>query len=156
MRGLNAPPRRSVAPAAFTAFAMAITCSSLSTLHGPAITWKFPAPTFGPPQSTTESSGWNLRFASLYGSWMRWTVSTTLSAWTRPMSRRATSPTHPMIVSDSPALTCGVTLWSRSQPSRQSTCFLSAFFFNVMIMFFSFEPCQQKRPRSSWSGAVIR
>ena len=40
-------------------------CSSLSTLHGPAITWKFPPPIFWPEQSTTVSSGWNLRFAAL-------------------------------------------------------------------------------------------
>ena len=57
VRGLNAPPRRSVAPAAFTALAIETICSSLSTLHGPAITWKFPPPIFGPEQSTTVSSG---------------------------------------------------------------------------------------------------
>ena len=38
MRGLNAPPRRAVAPAALTARAVARICSSLSTEQGPAMT----------------------------------------------------------------------------------------------------------------------
>src|SRR5438477_2216806 len=44
VRGLNAPPRKTVAPASLTAFAVAISCFSLSTEHGPAITWNFRPP----------------------------------------------------------------------------------------------------------------
>jgi len=66
---LNAPPRRSPAPAAFTREATKVICSSDSTEHGPAMIWKFPPPIKRPaPQSTTVSSSWNLRFAFLYGS----------------------------------------------------------------------------------------
>ena len=65
VRGLNAPPRSIVAPAAFTDFAMLTICSSLSTLHGPAMTEKFPPPNLAPPHSKTESSGWNFLFAAL-------------------------------------------------------------------------------------------
>ena len=35
VRGLNAPPRKTVAPAAFTAVAVDSNCFSLSTEHGP-------------------------------------------------------------------------------------------------------------------------
>ena len=45
MRGLNAPPRRAVAPAALTAWAVARICSSLSTEQGPAMTPIVPPPT---------------------------------------------------------------------------------------------------------------
>ena len=36
--GLNAPPRRSPAPEAFTSLATSQICSGVSTEHGPAIT----------------------------------------------------------------------------------------------------------------------
>ena len=68
VRGLNAPPRRIVAPASLQAFAVSITCSGVSTEQGPAITAKWPPPINTPPTLITESSGWNLRFAFLYGS----------------------------------------------------------------------------------------
>ena len=65
VRGLKAPPRSIVAPAFLTARAM-VKRFSPSTEHGPAMTWKLPPPTSTPcPQSTTVSSGWNLRLASL-------------------------------------------------------------------------------------------
>jgi hypothetical protein len=41
VRGLNAPPRSTVAPASATASAVFINCCSLSTEHGPAITTSF-------------------------------------------------------------------------------------------------------------------
>src|SRR5918993_658386 len=44
VRGLNAPPRRPIAPASFTACAISSNLPRSSTLHGPAIT-----PTFVPP-----------------------------------------------------------------------------------------------------------
>ena len=37
LRGLKAPPRRAWAPAFFTAIAVSMVCSSLSTVHGPAM-----------------------------------------------------------------------------------------------------------------------
>ena len=52
MRGLNAPPRRAVAPAFLIAWAEAMICSSLSTPQGPAIMPRVPPPTvnlFGSP-----------------------------------------------------------------------------------------------------------
>ena len=50
LRGLKAPPRRAWAPAFFTAMAVSTVCSSLSTVHGPAITVK-------PRPILTESTG---------------------------------------------------------------------------------------------------
>ena len=65
MRGLKAPPRSSVAPAAWTALAMPMICSSLSTEQGPAMRAKCPPPIFAFPAVTTVSSGWNLRLQHL-------------------------------------------------------------------------------------------
>ena len=44
VRGLNAPPRRIVAPAAATASAVSNSCSRLSTEHGPAMIVSDPSP----------------------------------------------------------------------------------------------------------------
>ena len=65
MRGLNAPPRSSTAPEAFTSPATSMICASLSTEQGPAMTEKFPPPILALPICTTVSSGWNLRLAFL-------------------------------------------------------------------------------------------
>ena len=62
---MKAPPRSMVAPLAFTALAMATTCSSLSTEQGPAIRVRLPPPIWVPPTFTTVSSGWNFRLAFL-------------------------------------------------------------------------------------------
>ena len=43
-RGLNAPPRSTVAPAAATARAVSSVCSRVSTVHGPATSPKKPSP----------------------------------------------------------------------------------------------------------------
>ena len=54
------------APPAFTAWAMRRLCSSPSMEQGPAMTTIFSLPpTLTPPQSMTESSGWNSRLARL-------------------------------------------------------------------------------------------
>ena len=95
MRGLNAPPRRRPAPAFLTSSATRQICSGVSTEQGPAITWKLPPPIFTPLTSTTLSSGWNLRLAFLYGSWMRLTSSTISSEAIFPMSTLVVSPTRP-------------------------------------------------------------
>ena len=97
-----------------------------------------PPPTFTPEQSMIESSGWNLRLAALYGSWMRCTDSTTSSASRRPMSRCATSPTQPMIVCTDPALTCGSMFLDTRSVFRFSTCAASAFFFSMITIAYPF------------------
>ena len=68
MRGLNAPPRMTVAPAERTAAAVRTICSSDSIVHGPAM-----MTTEGPPISTlpiriTLVVSRKLRLASLNGS----------------------------------------------------------------------------------------
>ena len=76
VRGLNAPPRRIVAPAAFTASAVSKSCSRDSTAHGPAIRVNEPSPIATSPTRTMVSSGWNSREASLKGRLVRVTDST--------------------------------------------------------------------------------
>ena len=76
---------------------------SPSTEQGPAMTWNWPPPILAPwPQSMTESSGWNLRFARLNGSETRCTRSTTSMDSSRNGSILVVSPTRPIIVSFSP------------------------------------------------------
>ncbi len=65
LRGLNAPPRRILAPAFFTAAAAALTCSSVSAEQGPAITMTSSPPMRTSPTDTTLPSGLNARLASL-------------------------------------------------------------------------------------------
>ena len=78
LRGLNAPPRSTLAPARFTAAAVACTCSSLSAEHGPAITTTSSPPMRTSPSVITVPLGRKARLASLYGSEM-WTTSCTPS-----------------------------------------------------------------------------
>ena len=65
VRGLNAPPRSSRAPAAFTPRATVSICSSDSTAHGPAATTSSLPPTATSPTRTTVSSGFTSRETSL-------------------------------------------------------------------------------------------
>ena len=67
VRGLNAPPRSIVAPAASTARAVSSVCSRYSTVHGPAIRPKYSSPIFRPSTSITVGSGETSRETSLYG-----------------------------------------------------------------------------------------
>ena len=123
VRGLKAPPRSIVAPDALTAFATA----------SPAITEKFPPPTFTPEQSMIVSSGWNFRFAALNGSWMRWTDSTPSSASRIPGSRWLTSPTQPTIVCSDPRETCGWMFFDSRSARSPLTCDSAASFLRIMM-----------------------
>ena len=67
MRGLNAPPRRAVAPAALTARAVVSVCSSLSTEHGPAMTPMCRRPPPRPPPARGCPGGAFSRPTSLKG-----------------------------------------------------------------------------------------
>ena len=98
VRGLNAPPRMSCAPAALTAFATVTICSSDSTEQGPAIMTKLPPPTLTSPMLTTISSGWNLRLQHLKGSVTRLTESTISRLSTKSMSTLLVSPIRPTMV----------------------------------------------------------
>ena len=65
VRGLNAPPRSSDAPAALAIRAAVRVCSGLSTAQGPAITVIVSGPMGTPPTSTTVRCGWCSRLTSL-------------------------------------------------------------------------------------------
>ena len=111
VRGLNAPPRSTVAPAARTASAVSSSWSRLSTEQGPAMMVRPPSPIDRPRTRTTVSSGWNSREASLKGLLMGVTVSTPGSddRWFITWSLRPpTSPTTPMTTRSMPRLSWGV------------------------------------------------
>ena len=107
VRGLNAPPRRIVAPAAATASAVSNSWSRLSTEHGPAIIVSDPSPITASSTRMTVSSGWNSREVSLNG---RLSAVTDATPGRRPKrSRRAgrrvpISPTTAMTVCPSPSV----------------------------------------------------
>ena len=68
MRGLKAPPRSSVAPAACAIWAASRVWPAVSTAHGPAMKVKVSGPigTWRPvPTHTVERSGWCWRLTSL-------------------------------------------------------------------------------------------
>ena len=67
VRGLNAPPRSIVAPAAATTRAVSSVCSRYSTEQGPAISPKAVSPIWRPSTSITVGSGTSSRATSLYG-----------------------------------------------------------------------------------------
>ena len=67
VRGLNAPPRSIVAPAAATTRAVSSVCSRVSTVHGPAMSPNQPSPILRPRASITVGSGEISRETSLYG-----------------------------------------------------------------------------------------
>ena len=134
MRGLKAPPRRTVAPDALTAFAMPTICSSDSTEQGPAISVRFPPPIVTSPTFTTVSSGWNLRFAFLYGSCTRLTSSTMSSDAIRSISSDEVSPISPRIVCLEPTVGCTSIFCSLSHFIRPSNCSLSGLSFSITII----------------------
>ena len=80
------------------ALAISMTCSLLSTEHGPAMTAKCPPPILTPPTSITESSGWKALFASLYGSETCMTFSTAGSTSMDSGSTFVVSPTSAIMV----------------------------------------------------------
>ena len=65
MRGLNAPPRMTLAPACFTSGAIASTWSRDSIVQGPAMSTTSGPPMRTAPATTTVSSGLNVRDESL-------------------------------------------------------------------------------------------
>ena len=73
MRGLNAPPRSSAAPAGLAIRAAASVCSGVSTAHGPAMRVKVSGPIGTPADRKTERLRWCSRLTSLYGEEIRTT-----------------------------------------------------------------------------------
>ena len=132
---MKAPPRSIPAPLAFTDLATEMICSRFSTEQGPAMIWKWSPPMGTPPQSTTESSSWNLRLALLKGSWMRLTPSTMSSEAIRSMSTRLVSPIRPMMVWCWPLEMCRSKPMPSSQLVRFFTCFSLTLSLSSMIMF---------------------
>ena len=65
VRGLNAPPRRTRAPAAFTFSAASSSCSRDSIAHGPAMTTIRVPPIVTSPTRTSVGSSRTSRLASL-------------------------------------------------------------------------------------------
>ena len=89
-------------PAALTARADSMTCSCVSTEHGPAMIAKWPPPTLTPRTSTTVSFGWNSRLTSLYGLRIATTRSTPGMASRGSAVSSSRSPMTPMTVTRSP------------------------------------------------------
>ena len=135
--GLKAPPRRRLAPDSLAAFATSSTCSKDSTEQGPAISPRCPPPIFTPDTSITESSGWNARLASLYGSWTCMTLSTLLSTSNRRGSIRVVSPIQPMIVISVPRTTCVSSPRLFTRFSTRDIFSSVVWGFNTIIIFFS-------------------
>ena len=104
VRGLNAPPRSTVAPASFTACATAEICSLLSTEQGPAIIASFLPPTTVFPILISLGAGWNARFAFLNGSatFMMRSTQWKDSSWSGSM--RLVSPVRPRMVISVPTI----------------------------------------------------
>jgi hypothetical protein len=102
-RGLKAPPRNAVAPAARTARADVTICSSLSTEQGPA-TMAISLPPKRTPGaiSTMLVSGFHSREACRYGFCTMSTLATPGSASMYDQSALLSSPSSPMAVRTSP------------------------------------------------------
>ncbi len=105
MRGLNAPPRSSVAPADCAIRAAARVCSGVSTAHGPAISVSESGPIGTPRTCTTDRSGWCSRLTSLKPVEMRVTLPTPRMADRLSVANASTSPTRPMMTRLTPRLT---------------------------------------------------
>src|SRR4051794_22169130 len=119
VRGLKAPPRSIVAPASFTARAVASVCSRYSTVHGPAISPKNSSPTFRPSTSITVGSGETSRETSLYGFRIGSTCSTPGYPSSGSVASSSRSPIAPITVDSRPRVT------RASAPAscrRASTC----------------------------------
>ena len=133
MRGLNAPPRSTVAPASFTACATAVICSLLSTEQGPAIIASFLPPTTVFPILISLGAGWNARFAFLNGSatfMMQWKD----SSWSGSM--RLVSPVRPRMVISVP--TIGLTDTPRATTALVTvsiSCWVVPCFKTIIMLF---------------------
>ena len=117
-RGLNAPPRSRVAPAAAAICAACSVWSAVSTAQGPAIRVKVSGPigTRAAPTCTVDGV-WCSRETSLYGVDTRTTSMTPDSAMRFRPWNLSMSPTRPTTVRDSPRLTNA----SPPAPSTRST-----------------------------------
>src|SRR3954471_7549466 len=105
LRGLNAPPRKILAPARLTAAAAARTCGSLSAEQGPAMTITSSPPIRTSPTLTIVGSDLKVRLASLYGSVIRRTSCTPSSSSISALSGRP-CPTAPSTVRVTPVDRC--------------------------------------------------
>src|SRR5262249_47466564 len=102
VRGLNAPPRSSVAPACFAISAAARVCSGVSTAHGPAIRVNVSGPIGTLRTVTVDVPGWCSRLTSLYGAVIRTTSCTPARVETSSDSSTSSVPTTPTIVRVTP------------------------------------------------------
>ncbi|SCI34666.1 Uncharacterised protein [uncultured Clostridium sp.] len=132
--GLNAPPLNRLAPAALAALAISITCSLLSTEHGPAITARCPPPILTPPTSITESSGWKALLANLYGSDTCMTFSTAGSTSIDSGSTFVVSPIIPITDCVAPFTTFTLNPNFSTDPDTFSTSSLDAVDFITIII----------------------
>src|SRR5688572_16063090 len=121
LRGLNAPPRRIFAPARRTAAAVAITCSSVSAEHGPAIMITSSPPIRTSSIVTIVSSGLKVRLARLYGSEMR-STSCTPSRISMSSFSTLCAPTTPSTVRVAPEDRCTSMPSSISLAMTESIC----------------------------------
>ena len=105
---MKAPPRSTVAPAAFTCLAIPMSISRPSTAQGPAMTCRRLPPSMTPPVPITLGSGLNSRETILYGFWigMTWSTPGRISSGTSRSA--ASSPMAPMMVRSTPRERCGV------------------------------------------------
>ncbi len=109
VRGLNAPPRSTLTPAAATACAASCNCSRLSTAQGPAMrTTSRPPRTTPGAISTVLPSGWSSRLANLKGWRMGMARSTPARASNAATSSGRSSPMTPRTMRSAPRET-----WAR-------------------------------------------
>src|SRR4029453_6271713 len=122
VRGLNAPPRKILAPDSLTIVAMDRICSLLSTEHGPQIrTTSSCSPSRTSPISTEEAPR-ESRAASLYG-FSTGTIASTPCIAAMAFSRRSASgPMTPMITRDAPRLICASSPNSRTRVMIRWIC----------------------------------
>ena len=122
MRGLNAPPRKILAPDSFTIVAMDRICSLLSTEHGPQMrTTSSCSPRRTSPIGTEEAPR-ESRAASLYG-FSTGTIASTPRIAAMAFSRRSASgPMTPMITRDAPRLICASSPNSRTRVMIRWIC----------------------------------
>ena len=105
MRGLKAPPRSIVAPAAATARQLSMVCSRDSTVQGPAMRPKWSPPRRRPPTWMTVGSGVESADTSLYGLRIGSTFSTPASSSSERLLSISRSPNAPITIDSLPGAT---------------------------------------------------
>ncbi len=135
MRGFQAPPRSTVAPAAFTARAASRICSRDSTEHGPAITtMRGPPSTTPSPRSMRVSSPLTSRETSFHGCETRMVSATPGKPSKRTGSSGPLLPVMPMATRSAPGMGCGVRPRERIRSATRSTSTSVALGFITMSM----------------------